>query len=114
MADQELETALSLGQTMIDNEHYQESIDHFSVLADRYPGNPSVIFHLAGAYDAAGREEEAVAPYRAALLAGLSEEESLRAQIQLASTLRNLGENDVLDGEDVIPGFRCRLGDVVG
>jgi len=94
MADQELETALSLGQTMIDNEHYQESIDHFSVLADRYPGNPSVIFHLAGAYDAAGREEEAVAPYRAALLAGLSEEESLRAQIQLASTLRNLGENE--------------------
>ena len=28
--------------------------------------------------------------------------------------VHDLGEDDALDGEDVVPGFRCRLGDVVG
>ena len=27
--------------------------------------------------------------------------------------VRTLGEDDALDGEDVVPGFRCRLGDVL-
>jgi Uma2 family endonuclease len=26
--------------------------------------------------------------------------------------VRHLGEDDVLDGEDVVPGFRCRLGEL--
>ena len=28
--------------------------------------------------------------------------------------VRRLEEDDALDGEDVVPGFRCRLGDVLG
>jgi hypothetical protein len=27
--------------------------------------------------------------------------------------VREIGEDDALDGEDVVPGFRCRLGDVL-
>lgn len=91
---QELETALALGEKLIDDERYLEAIDHFNMLAARHPKNPSVTLHLAGAYDSAGREEEAVPPYRAALAAGLSEDETVRARIQLASTLRNLGEHE--------------------
>lgn len=94
MADQqELETWLEAGDRLLDDERYQEAIDHFVELADRYPDSPRVALHLAGAYDSAGREEEAVAPYRAALEAGLDEEDDLRARIQLASTLRNLDQS---------------------
>jgi cyanophycin synthetase len=95
MADQQdLETAIVLGDSLIDDERYQEAIDHFNLLAAQYPENQYIVLHLAGAYDSAGREEEAVAPYRIALAAGLSEPEDLRARIQLASTLRNVGEHD--------------------
>ena len=51
------------------------------------------LFELAGEHDAAGRESEAVAPYREALALGLPPDLELRARIQLASTLRNLGEH---------------------
>jgi cyanophycin synthetase len=90
---QELEASLEAGERMLDQEQYQEAIDHFIALANQNPGNPRVTLHVAGAYDSAGREEEAVAPYRTALAAGLDEEDDLRARIQLASTLRNLGQN---------------------
>ena len=93
MADlNELETALALGEQMVEEERYQQAIDHFKALAAQHPENPSVLFRLAGAYDSAGREVEAIAPYRAALASGLNESEDLRARIQLASTLRNVGE----------------------
>ena len=95
MADpQDLENALDHGESLIDEERYQEAIDHFNQLAAEHPDNPYVILHLAGAYDSAGHEEEAIAPYRAALAAGLSESEDLRGRIQLASTLRNVGEHE--------------------
>jgi hypothetical protein len=29
------------------------------------------------------------------------------------SDVRTIGEDEWLDGEDAIPGFRCRLGDVL-
>ena len=93
MADQqELDTAIALGESLIDDELYEEAIDHFRRLAAKHPENQYIVLHLAGAYDSAGREEEAVAPYRAALAAGLGGPEDLRARIQLASTLRNIGE----------------------
>ena len=79
---------------MIDAERYDEAIQHFEGLASEHPNDPRVLLHLAGAYDSAGREDRAVAPYRAALAGGLDEEETLRALIQLASTLRNLDQDD--------------------
>jgi Uma2 family endonuclease len=29
------------------------------------------------------------------------------------SDVREIGDDDVLDGEDVIPGFRCRLAEIL-
>lgn len=51
------------------------------------------LFELGGEHDAAGREADAVAPYRDALALGLPPELDLQCRIQLASTLRNLGEH---------------------
>ncbi len=82
------------GQDLIEAEQYEEAILHFETLATKHPEDPRVLFHLAGAYDAAGHEERAVAPYQEALALGLDDEETLRAQIQLASTLRNLDRFD--------------------
>ena len=52
------------------------------------------LLELAGDYDEAGREAEAVAPYRQAIDLGLPPDLEVRARIQLASTLRNLGETN--------------------
>ena len=53
-------------------------------------GDARAAYEYAGALDAAGREEEAVALYEAALGAGLREPHRHRARVQLASSLRNL------------------------
>lgn len=62
--------------------------------AEREDEDPVALFERAGAYDSAGREEEAEPLYRAALEAGLDPERRTRAVIQLASTIRNLGKLD--------------------
>lgn len=49
-------------------------------------------FEVAGAHDALDRPDLAVAGYRAALEAGLDDHRARQAAIQLASSLRNLGE----------------------
>jgi cyanophycin synthetase len=85
---------LDAGQSLIEAERYAEAIAHFEAIAAGHPHDPRVLFHLGGAYDAAGEEEKAVGPYRAALASGLDEEESFRASIQLASTLRNLDRHE--------------------
>lgn len=51
------------------------------------------LFERGGEHDRAGREWEAVGPYREALALGLPPDLDLRCRIQLASTLRNLGEH---------------------
>jgi tetratricopeptide (TPR) repeat protein len=43
-------------------------------------------------HDSAGREEEAVAEYRAAFEAGIPEEDLLGAMLGFGSTLKNVGE----------------------
>jgi hypothetical protein len=63
-------------------------------LADqREPGDPTALFERACARDSAGREAEAETYYRAALATGkLDPYRRSRASIQLASTLRILGQ----------------------
>lgn len=56
--------------------------------------HPVALFERAGARDSAGQETEAEPLYRAALAAGLDPERRVRATIQLASTIRNLGKID--------------------
>ncbi len=55
------------------------------------PRDARIAYEYAGAYDSAGEEDRAVTIYQDALDAGLREPYRHRAQLQLASSLRNLG-----------------------
>ncbi|MFB7252297.1 tetratricopeptide repeat protein [Microbacterium sp. NPDC056234] len=65
-----------------------------AIAAERGPDDGRAVFERAGARDSAGREAEAVDLYRRALALGLDEEHRPQAVIQLASSLRNVGELD--------------------
>lgn len=69
-----------------------DAMAYFEGLAARHPEHPGVVFALAGAYDFAGREQDAVAPYRRARELGLPETLLPRWYVQFGSTLRNVGE----------------------
>ncbi len=56
------------------------------------PDDPEALYQLGSAHDSAGREADAVGPYRRALAIGLPPARELATHIQLASTLRNLGQ----------------------
>lgn len=63
-----------------------------ALAAERPPGDALGPFELASAYDSTGYPEQAAPLYRQALAAGLDGKRRRRAVIQLASTLRNLGQ----------------------
>jgi tetratricopeptide (TPR) repeat protein len=65
-----------------------------ALAAERGVDDARAEFERAGARDSAGREADAVELYRRALALGLDDEHHPQAVIQLASTLRNLGEYD--------------------
>lgn len=65
-----------------------------ALLNERPAGDALALAEWGGVHDALGLEEGAVEPYRAALEAGLDAEHAHRVALQLASTLRNLGEHD--------------------
>ncbi|GGM85278.1 hypothetical protein GCM10009721_07500 [Terrabacter tumescens] len=60
-------------------------------LVDGHPGDPRLVFELAGAKDALGDEQGAIGLYEEALEGGLREPHRHRAQLQLASSLRVVG-----------------------
>lgn len=62
-----------------------------ALVAERPEGDAEALFEWASVHDSIGREREAVGHYRAALDAGLSGPLRAQAQIQLGSSLRNLG-----------------------
>lgn len=64
-----------------------------TLLSERAADDPEVLFELAGVHDALGLENEAIPLYREAISAGLGGTSALRAAIQLASTLRNVGNS---------------------
>lgn len=63
-----------------------------ALIADRRPDDPSALFELASTYDFLGQEGNAIPLYRRALQGGLDEESAARATVELASSLRNVGE----------------------
>lgn len=63
-----------------------------TLVAELPAGSAVGAFERASAFDSTGREEQAVALYREALAAGLTGIRRRRAVIQLASSLRNVGE----------------------
>lgn len=70
-------------------EQFRARIDE--LVAELPPGSPDGLFELACANDSTGRPEQAAPLYRQAIEAGLAGYRRRRAVIQLASTLRNLG-----------------------
>nr|WP_314842571.1 tetratricopeptide repeat protein [uncultured Microbacterium sp.] len=65
-----------------------------ALAAERGTEDARAEFERAGARDSAGRPAEAVVLYRRALELGLDDEHRPQCVIQLASSLRNLGEYD--------------------
>jgi len=59
---------------------------------ERPETDPDALYEWASVHDFLGREEDAVPLYRAALDCGLSGDREPQAIIQLASSLRNVGE----------------------
>ncbi|MBE3078589.1 tetratricopeptide repeat protein [Clavibacter michiganensis] len=76
-----------------DDERADETVAAMRALAAERPADdPRAHFELACAHDFVGREAEAVPLYRTALDGGLDPEHRPLAVIQLASSLRNVGE----------------------
>ncbi len=71
--------------------------DFRASVADAVRDAPAAVavFERAGAFDSTGHPDRAVPLYREALAAGLVGERRRRAVIQLASSLRNLGQPEV-------------------
>jgi len=89
----EWETRLTALWAELDELTEAEFHDRMRQLAAEFPpGHAISTFELASAQDSTGHPSEAVPLYRAALAAGLVGTRRRRATIQLASSLRNLGE----------------------
>jgi tetratricopeptide (TPR) repeat protein len=79
-----------------------ESFDHLpeeefrtrmdSLIAELPPDDPIAFYERGSAFDSTGHSDRAVPEYRRALELGLGEDRRRQAVIQLASSLRNLGE----------------------
>ena len=63
-----------------------------ALITERRDDDPAAIFEWASVHDFLGREAEAIPLYRRALKLGLDPVRNSQAQIQLASSLRNVGE----------------------
>ena len=88
--EHELESRISAPWSMTDDAARLAAADQ---LVTEAPSDPRLVFELAGAYDAAG-DTRAIELYEGGTLAGgLREPYRHRAQIQAASTLRNLGDH---------------------
>ncbi|MGL5912197.1 MAG: tetratricopeptide repeat protein, partial [Phycicoccus sp.] len=87
-------------------------IDAARALRRAHPDDARIAFEYGGAYDSAGDEAGAVPLYREALAAGLREPYRHQAQVQLASSLRNLGEHEA--AREVIAEAAARHPDSLG
>src|SRR5918993_1394456 len=92
LLDTAFDTAVARGWALARVGQEDAAIALFGALVERYPGEPRSHFEYAGALDYAGREAEAVAPYRQAFALGLSGDDLPRLYVQLGSTLRTVGE----------------------
>lgn len=82
-----------IGWGAIDRYEPGDFVARVEVLAAELPPDDARgPFELASAYDSTGQPEQAAPLYRQALAAGLSGQRRRCAVIQLASTLRNLGQ----------------------
>jgi tetratricopeptide (TPR) repeat protein len=93
MGSMDYETALEELWASLDSLDEAEFLARMDALAAALP--PAVAAYERGsAFDSTGHPERAVPLYREALAAGLGEDRRRQCVIQLASSLRNLGEAD--------------------
>jgi len=91
MDEPDWERRLALLWASIDS-HDDFPAEMAELVAERPPDDPIGLFEQGSALDSTGHPDLAVDSYRAALAAGLSGCRRRRATIQLASSLRNLGQ----------------------
>jgi len=91
---QDLRDAIALGYARRDREDMGPTIAWFEGLLARRPDHPVLVLEVAGAYDTAGREDEAAVRYERALELGLAGDDLRRCLCQYGSTLRWLGRLD--------------------
>nr|WP_240188619.1 tetratricopeptide repeat protein [Nakamurella flavida] len=65
-----------------------------ALVGQRPPGDPAALAEWAGVHDSLGLEAQAIPLYRQALAAGLTGPRRAQVVVQLASSLRNVGEPD--------------------
>lgn len=93
MSNAEWEQRVSDLWAAIDDHSEQEFVAAMDKLAAELPADSAVAaFERASAFDSTGHEDEAVTLYRRALELGLEDDRRRRAVIQLASSLRNIGQ----------------------
>jgi len=74
----------------LDEQAFVDAMDRLA--SELPPDDPRALFERAGARDSIGQEELAIPLYQQALQAGLTGSDRRRAIIQLASSLRNVGQ----------------------
>jgi hypothetical protein len=90
----DFEARLAAHWATLDDEHEQEFLTGLDALLRELPeGSPIAAFERAAGFDSTGHSDLAVPLYREALEAGLDGIRRRRAVIQLASSLRNLGQS---------------------
>ena len=84
--------AVARAAYLIESGRLDDAIAILEPYVAAHADDPEALYQLGSAHDSAGDEAAAVEPYRRALALGLVPERDLACRIQLASTLRNLGE----------------------
>jgi len=95
MPDQEWERRLAALWATLDDRPEDEFVAAIDALAGELDDDGAGPFERAAARDSTGHSDLAVPLYRHALELGLDGERRRRAVIQLASSLRNLGETAI-------------------
>ena len=90
----ELEEAIRRGYAQRDRDNMGPTIAYFESLLAEHPGQPVLVYEVAGSYDTAGQEEKARGLYEQALALGLAGDARRRCLCQYGSTLRWLGQYD--------------------
>jgi thioredoxin-like negative regulator of GroEL len=95
MNEREWEQQIAAAWESLDTVDEEEFHRLIGELADQAPaGSAAGVFERAAAFDSTGHPDRAVPLYREALEHGLDGERRRRAVIQMASSLRNLGQPD--------------------
>ncbi len=90
----DLESRIAHGNELSRAGKDDEAIAYFRQLYEANPDDPRILYEYGGAFDSAGHETQAIPLYRLALEKGMSGDYLPQLYLQLASSLRNIGQLD--------------------